>query len=94
MKNIFEIVKSAVTPRQAAEAYGLTAHRNDMARCPFHDDKTPKMWCDENNMTLFKQRSFSECLIANERRYNLEYCNNVTNAAGRRVRGSWASRRW
>ena len=46
-----------------------------------------KMWCDENNMIPFKQRSFSECLIANERRYNLEHCNNVTNAAGRRVWG-------
>ena len=43
MKNIFEIVKSAVTPRQAAEAYGLTVSRGDMARCPFHNDKTPSM---------------------------------------------------
>ena len=26
-------------------------------------------------------------MIASQGRYNLEYCNNVTNAAGRRVRG-------
>ena len=34
-----------------------------------------------------KPRSFSEALIACQSRYKLEYCNNVTNAAGRRVRG-------
>ena len=53
MQNIFEIVKSVVTPRQAAEAYGLTAHRNDMARCPFHNDKTPSMKLYEDHFYCF-----------------------------------------
>ena len=34
-----------------------------------------------------KPRSFSDAVIASQGKYNLEYCNNVTNAAGRRVRG-------
>ena len=34
-----------------------------------------------------KPRSFSDAVIGSQSRYNLEYCNNVTNAAGRRVRG-------
>lgn len=38
-------------------------------------------------LDTLKPRSFSEALIACQSRYNLEYCNNVTNAAGRRVRG-------
>ena len=34
-----------------------------------------------------KPRSFSDAVIASQGKYNLEYCNNVTNVAGRRVRG-------
>ena len=40
---IFEAVKSRVTPRMAAERYGLRVSRNGMVRCPFHDDKTPSL---------------------------------------------------
>ena len=46
-----------------------------------------QMWCEENNLTALKRRSFSDTVIANQGKYNLEYCNNVTNAAGRRVWG-------
>lgn len=45
------------------------------------------MWCEENNLTALKRRSFSDAVIANQSKYNLEYCNNVTNSAGRRVWG-------
>lgn len=45
------------------------------------------LWCEENNLSPLKKRSFSEMLIANQSKYNLEHCNNVTNAAGRRVWG-------
>ena len=41
----------------------------------------------ENSLLSLKPRSFSDALIANQSRYHLEYCNNVTNTAGRRVRG-------
>ena len=46
-----------------------------------------QIYCTENNLPALKPRSFSEAMIACQSRYNLEYCNNVTNAAGRRVRG-------
>ena len=46
-----------------------------------------QIYCTENSLPALKQRSFSEALIACQSRYNLEYCNNVTNTAGRRVRG-------
>lgn len=39
----FESIKSAVTPRMAAERYGLPVGQNGMLRCPFHDDHTPSM---------------------------------------------------
>ena len=46
-----------------------------------------QIYCAENNLTTMKPRSFSDAVIASQGKYNLEYCNNVTNAAGRRVRG-------
>ena len=46
-----------------------------------------RMWCEENNLTPLKRRSFSESVIVNQSKYNLEYCNKITNAAGRRVWG-------
>ena len=44
--NFFESIKAAVTARQAAEHYGIECNRNGMARCPFHDDRTPSMKLD------------------------------------------------
>lgn len=46
-----------------------------------------RMWCEENNLTPLKKRSFSDAVIANQSKYNLEYCNKITNSAGRRVWG-------
>lgn len=45
------------------------------------------MWCEENSMTPMKRRSFSDWLVANQKRYNLEHTNTITNSAGRRVWG-------
>lgn len=46
-----------------------------------------RMWCEENSLTPLKSRSFSDGMIASQERYNLEHCNKITNAAGRRVWG-------
>ena len=46
-----------------------------------------RMWCEENSLTPLKRRSFSDSVIASQTKYNLEYCNKITNAAGRRVWG-------
>ena len=40
---IFEAVKAEVTPRMAAERYGLHVGRSGMLQCLFHDDTTPSM---------------------------------------------------
>ena len=46
-----------------------------------------QMWCEENSLVPLKSRSFSDAMVANARKYNLEHCNNITNSAGRRVWG-------
>ena len=43
LMTIFEAVKSTVTPRMAAEHFGLSVSQNGMVCCPFHDDRHPSM---------------------------------------------------
>ena len=46
-----------------------------------------KMWCEENSLNAIKARGFSDALIANQRRYNLDSTGSGGGAAGRRGRG-------
>ena len=50
--NLFEAVK-AVTPRMAAERYGLPVRQGNMACCPFHNDRTPSMKLNEDYFYCF-----------------------------------------
>ena len=45
--NVFDTVKQSVTTRQAAEIYGVKVRRNNMASCPFHNDRIPSMKVDK-----------------------------------------------
>ena len=51
--NLFETVKAAVTPRMAAEWYGLPIQQGGMVCCPFHDDRTPSMKLNEDYFYCF-----------------------------------------
>ncbi|MCQ2508274.1 MAG: CHC2 zinc finger domain-containing protein [Dorea sp.] len=46
MSQLFSIVKANITARQAADAYGLKVGKNNMACCPFHQDRLPSMKVD------------------------------------------------
>ena len=69
------------------ESDGYIRLKADMSASSKELYEAYQIYCAENNLSALKPRSFSEALIACQGRYNLEYCNNVTNAAGRRVRG-------
>ena len=45
------------------------------------------VWCRENGFSPLKNRSFSEFLVANQKKYHIEHSNNLTNFVGRRVWG-------
>ena len=45
--SIFQSVKDAVTAKQAALQYGIRVSKNNMACCPFHDDRHPSMKIDK-----------------------------------------------
>lgn len=51
--NLFDTVKSAVTPRMAAERYGLPVRQGNMICCPFHDDRTPSLKLNEDYFYCF-----------------------------------------
>lgn len=51
--NLFEAVKTAVTPRMAAERYGLPVRQGNMVCCPFHADRTPSMKLNEDYFYCF-----------------------------------------
>lgn len=51
--NLFKAVKTAVTPRMAAERYGLPLQQGSMVCCPFHDDRTPSMKLNEDYFYCF-----------------------------------------
>ena len=51
--NLFETVKAAVTPRMAAERYGLPIQQGGMVCCPFHADRTPSMQLNEDYVYCF-----------------------------------------
>lgn len=75
--NIFDFMESEGYIRRKADA--------SISSKDFYE--IYRMWCEENSVAPLKARSFSDCLIANADKYNLEHCNNVTNSAGRRVWG-------
>ncbi|MDD7259789.1 MAG: CHC2 zinc finger domain-containing protein [Eubacteriales bacterium] len=50
---VFETIKAAVKPRQAAEHYGLRVLPNDMTYCPFHKDRHPSMKLNEDYFFCF-----------------------------------------
>ena len=51
--NLFDTVKAAVTPRMAAERYGLPIQQGSMICCPFHADRTPSMKLNEDYFYCF-----------------------------------------
>ena len=53
MNTLFESVKAAVRPKEAAERYGLPVSQGGMARCPFHDDRTPSLRVYEDHFFCF-----------------------------------------
>lgn len=45
--NIFKLIKEAVSVKDAASFYGLNPTKNNLCRCPFHNDRHPSMKVDE-----------------------------------------------
>ena len=51
--SIYTQIKKAVSVKEAAERYGLSVTRHGMARCPFHEDRSPSLKLNENYYYCF-----------------------------------------
>ncbi len=49
----FELAKASVSVREAAEMYGLKIGRNKMANCPFHNDRSPSFYIQDDHFYCF-----------------------------------------
>ena len=69
--NLFEAVKAAVTPRMAAERYGLPIQQGSMVCCPFHADRTPSMKLNEGYFYCFGCGATGDVIDLVARLFNL-----------------------
>ncbi len=51
--SIFELVRANISPRTAAEFYGLNVDRSNRACCPFHPDRHPSMKLNDDYFYCF-----------------------------------------
>ena len=51
--NLYDQLKSNLTPRCVTERYGPPIHRGNMICCPFHDDRTPSMKLYDDHFYCF-----------------------------------------
>ena len=47
--NVFEAVKTSINTREAAERYGMEVNRHGKALCPFHNDRHPSLFVDDDH---------------------------------------------
>ena len=69
--NLFDTVKAAVTPRMAAERYGLPIQQGSMVCCPFHADRTPSMKLNEDYFYCFGCGASGDVIDLAARLFNL-----------------------
>ena len=47
--NVFEAVKASINTREAAARYGVEVNRHGKALCPFHNDRNPSLFVDDDH---------------------------------------------
>ena len=51
--NVFEAVKTSINTREAAARYGVEDNRHGKALCPFHNDRHPSLFVDDDHYHCF-----------------------------------------
>ncbi len=47
--NVFGTVKTSINTREAAARYGVEVNRHGKALCPFHNDRNPSLFVDDDH---------------------------------------------
>ena len=69
--NLFQIVKAAITVKQAAALYGLPVTPNGMVCCPFHEDHTPSMKLNDTYYYCFGCGATGDVIALTARLFDL-----------------------
>ena len=56
--NVFGTVKTSINTREAAARYGVEVNRHGKALCPFHNDRHPSLFVDDDH---YHQFTFTPC---------------------------------
>ena len=51
--NVFGTVKTSINTREAAARYGMEVNRHGKALCPFHNDRNPSLFVDDDHYHCF-----------------------------------------
>ena len=51
--NVLEAVKTSINTREAAARYGVEVNRHGKALCPFHNDRHPSLFVDDDHYHCF-----------------------------------------
>ena len=51
--NVFATVKTSINTREAAARYGVEVNRHGKALCPFHNDRNPSLFVDDDHYHCF-----------------------------------------
>ena len=51
--NVFGTVKASINTREAAARYGVEVNRHGKALCPFHNDRNPSLYVDDDHYHCF-----------------------------------------
>lgn len=51
--NVFGTVKTSINTREAAQRYGVEVNRQGKALCPFHNDRNPSLFVDDDHYHCF-----------------------------------------
>ena len=51
--NVFEAVKTNINTREAAARYGVEVNRHGKALCPFHNDRHPSLFVDDDHYNCY-----------------------------------------
>ena len=70
--NIFETVKTSISPLDAALHYGLAVSPCGMLRCPFHQDRHPSMKLYDDHYHCFACQETGDVITFTAKLFNLQ----------------------
>ncbi len=69
--NVFGTVKTSINTREAAARYGVEVNRHGKALCPFHNDRHPSLFVDDDHYHCFACGEHGDVIDLTSKLYGL-----------------------